>query len=199
VRGREGPDRGLAERGISRIAVTGDSAGGNLALSLVSLVAAEAAAALHPVGVVVFSPITDLAMTGSSWQTRAEADPLLVREQAEGLIHAYLTGHDPKDPVASRIYGNFVGHPPIRVQVGEDEVLLDDALRFVERAVAVGIDATVDAWQGMSHGFVGTIAASRRQRVERHRRVSLLAARTTLNAQRWLPRLGTKRALMRSR
>jgi monoterpene epsilon-lactone hydrolase len=149
--------RGLAKRGVSRIAVTGDSAGGNLALSLVSLVAAGEASAVHPVGVVILSPITDLAMTGSSWQTRAEADPLFVREQAEGLIRAYLSGHDPKDPVASPLYGKFVGLPPIRVQVGDDEVLLDDSLRLVERAVAAGVDASVDVWQGMAHGFVGTI------------------------------------------
>jgi acetyl esterase/lipase len=148
---------GLEEQGINRIAVTGDSAGGNLALSLMSLVAAEPAHAVRPAGVVVLSPITDLAMTGSSWQTRAEADPLFVREQAEGLIQAYLNGHDPKDPLASPLYGDFAGLPPVRVQVGDDEVLLDDSLRFVERAVAAGVDARLDVWQGMPHGFIGTI------------------------------------------
>ena len=149
--------RGLAERGIQRIVVTGDSAGGNLALALLLLVAAEPAA-IHPSGAVLFSPITDLAMTGSSWQTRAEADPLFVREQAAELIQAYLNGHDPKDPLASPLYGNFVGLPPVRVQVGDDEVLLDDSVRFVERAVAAGIDAQLDVWEGMPHGFVGSIA-----------------------------------------
>jgi monoterpene epsilon-lactone hydrolase len=67
--------RGLTERGIHRIAVTGDSAGGNLALSLLSLLAAERATAERPAAAVVLSPITDLAMTGSSWETRADADP----------------------------------------------------------------------------------------------------------------------------
>jgi monoterpene epsilon-lactone hydrolase len=148
---------GLAERGIHRVAVTGDSAGGNLALSLLSLVAADLATAVAPVGAVVLSPITDLALTGSSWQSRADADPYFVREQAEGLLQAYLDGHDPKDPVASPLYGNFHGLPPIRVQAGDDEVLLDDSLRFVERAVAAGIDAQLDVWEGMPHGFVGGI------------------------------------------
>jgi epsilon-lactone hydrolase len=147
---------GLAERGIHRIAVTGDSAGGNLALSLLSLVA-ERAPAVAPVGAVVLSPITDLALTGSSWQSRADADPYFVSEQAEDPLQAYLDGHDPKDPVASPLYGNFVGLPPIRVQAGDDEVLLDDSLRFVERAVAAGIDARLDVWEGMPHGFVGGI------------------------------------------
>jgi epsilon-lactone hydrolase len=149
--------RGLVERGLHRTAVTGDSAGGNLALSLLSLAASEPATALRPVGAVALSPITDLAMTGSSWQTRAEADPLFVREQAQALIQAYLSGHDPKDPVASPLYGNFVGLSPIRVQVGEDEVLLDDSVRFVERVAAAGIDARLDMWQGMPHGFLGSI------------------------------------------
>jgi monoterpene epsilon-lactone hydrolase len=148
---------GIADRGIHRIAVTGDSAGGNLALSLLAIVAGAPATAVAPVGAVVLSPITDLALTGSSWQSRAAADPYFVREQAEGLIQAYLHVHDPKDPVASPLYGNFVGLPPIRVQAGNDEVLLDDSIRFVERAVAAGIDARLDVWEGMPHGFVGGI------------------------------------------
>jgi acetyl esterase/lipase len=127
-----------------------------VALALLLLVAAEPAA-IHPSGAVLFSPITDLAMTGSSWQTRAEADPLFVREQAAELIQAYLNGHDPKDPVASPLYGNLASLPPIRVQTGDDEVLLDDSVRLVERAVAAGIDARLDVWQGMPHGFVGSI------------------------------------------
>jgi acetyl esterase/lipase len=138
------------------MAVTGDSAGGNLTLSLLSLVAAEPAT-LRPVAAVVLSPVTDLAMTGSSWQTRAEADPYFVREQVEGLIHAYLNGHEPEDPAASPLYGSLAGFPPLRVQVGDDEVLLDDSLRLVERAVAAGIDARLDVWQGMPHGFVSSI------------------------------------------
>jgi epsilon-lactone hydrolase len=147
--------QGLTESGVGKIAVTGDSAGGNLALSLLSVVAAERATGV--VGAVVLSPITDLALTGSSWQSRADADPYFVREQAEGLLQAYLNGHDPKDPVASPLYGNLVGLPPIRVQAGDDEVLLDDSLRFVERAVAAGIDSRLDVWEGMPHGFVGGI------------------------------------------
>jgi epsilon-lactone hydrolase len=149
--------RGLAERGIRTIAVTGDSAGGNLALSLLLRAAAEPATTVRPAGVALLSPITDLAMTGSSWQSRAEAEPYFVREQAEGLIRAYLNGHDPTDPAASPLYGSFGGLPPIRVHVGDDEVLLDDSLRLVERAVASGIDARLDVWQGMPHGFIGGI------------------------------------------
>ena len=59
--------------------------------------------------------------------------------------------------MASPLYGSFAGLPPIRVQAGDDEVLLDDSLRFVERAVAAGIDARLDVWEGMPHGFVASI------------------------------------------
>jgi len=147
--------RGLAEGGISRIAVTGDSAGGNLALSLLSLVASETG--VRPVCAAVLSPVTDLALSGPSWQTRAEADPYFVRDQVEGLVHSYLNRHDPLDPAASPLYANLISSPPIRVHVGNDEVLLSDSQRFVERAIAAGVDARLDVWEGMPHGFVGGV------------------------------------------
>jgi alpha/beta hydrolase fold len=71
--------------------------------------------------------------------------------------YAIRRSRDPKDPAASPLYGNFVGLPPIRVQAGDDEVLLDDSLRFVERAVAAGVDARLDVWEGMPHCFLGSI------------------------------------------
>jgi acetyl esterase/lipase len=73
------------------------------------------------------------------------------------LVHAYLGSTDPGNPLASPLYGNLAGLPPIRIHVGEDEVLLDDSRRYVERAVASGVDATLDVWEGMAHGFVNGI------------------------------------------
>lgn len=96
-------------------------------------------------------------MTGASWESRAKADRYFVRDQAEELIRSYLGGHNPKDPAASPLYGRLVGLPPIRVHVGDDEVLLDDSRRYVERAVAAGVDARVDVWQGIPHGFIGAV------------------------------------------
>ncbi len=155
---------GLIERGFSRVAITGDSAGGNLALGLLHLAAAQrASGSARPVAAVALSPVTDLALTGGSWETRATADPYFVRSQVAELVRSYLGGHDPADPLASPLYGKFAGLPPIRVHVGDDEVLLDDSLRYVERAVAAGVDARVDVWEGMPHGFlsgIGTLAAS---------------------------------------
>ncbi|MDA8347672.1 MAG: alpha/beta hydrolase [Pseudomonadota bacterium] len=149
--------RGLAERGIRRIAVTGDSAGGNLALSLLSLAAASPVIGVRPLGAAVLSPVTDLALSGSSWESRAQADPYFVKEQAEGLVHGYLNGHDPRDPIASPLYASLSGLPPIRVYVGDDEVLLADSQQFVERAGAARVDARLEVWEGMPHGFVGGV------------------------------------------
>ena len=148
---------GLVESGVRSIALSGDSAGGNVALVLLALITAQASANRAVVGAAVLSPVTDLAMTGASWESRANADPMFVRDQAAELIGAYLDGHDPADTMASPLYGDLAGLPPIRVHVGDDEVLLDDSLRYVERAVAVGVDAKVDVWEGMPHGFVGSV------------------------------------------
>ena len=149
---------GLLELGLRAIAVTGDSAGGNLALQVLTRVSARSAAEAAPlVGAVLLSPVTDLTLSGASWSSRAEADPFFVRDQAEGLVGAYLAGHDPADPLASPLFGAFAGLPPIRVHVGNDEVLRDDSLNYVQRATAAGVDARVDLWTGMPHGFLGSV------------------------------------------
>jgi acetyl esterase/lipase len=78
-------------------------------------------------------------------------------------VHAYLGSADANDPRASPLQGRFSGLPPIRIHVGDDEVLLDDSRRYVERAKADGVDARLDVWTGMPHGFVasiGTLKAS---------------------------------------
>ena len=147
--------RGLVEKRISKIAVTGDSAGGGLALVLLSIARSQAYnGGLAPVGGVAISPVTDLGLTGESYQTRADADPYFTKSQAAGLIASYLGETDPKNPLASPLYGDLSGLPPIRVHVGDDEVLLDDSRRYVERAVASDVDAELDVWMGMPHGFV---------------------------------------------
>src|SRR5213594_2138874 len=150
--------RGLVDKGTNKIAVTGDSAGGNLALVLLSIASAQGhEGGIAPVGAVAISPVTDLALTGESFETRAEADPYFTRSQAAGLVASYLGETDPKSPLASPLYGDLSGLPPIRVHVGDDEVLLDDSRRYVERAVAAGVDAALDVWMGMPHGFVADV------------------------------------------
>ena len=158
VRDLEACYRGLVDQGITKIALTGDSAGGNLALVLLSIASAQASKdAVGAVGAVVFSPITDLALTGESFDTRAEADLYFTKSQAGGLVRSYLGATDPKNPLVSPLYADLSGLPPVRVHVGDDEVLLDDSRRYVERAVAAGVDAKLDLWMGMPHGFVNNV------------------------------------------
>ena len=149
---------GLVERGYSKIAVMGDSAGGNLALGLLVYLSANSpSGTVAPVGAVVLSPVTDLSLTGGSWETRASADPYFTHPQVVELVRAYLNGHDASDPFASPLLADLAGLPPVRVHVGADEVLLDDSRRFVERAVAAGVDIELDVWEGMVHGFLGGV------------------------------------------
>ena len=158
VKDAEACYRGLVDRGTKKIALSGDSAGGNLALVLLSIATAQAGSAeIAPVGAVVQSPVTDLALTGDTFETRAEADPYFVKSQVAGLVGSYLGENDPKNPLASPLYGDLAGLPPVRVHVGDDEVLLDDSRRYVERAVAAGVDARLDLWMGMPHGFVSGV------------------------------------------
>jgi epsilon-lactone hydrolase len=154
--------QGLGEKGIPRIVLTGDSAGGNLALGLASRVISEAVSINATLaGVAVLSPVTDLTLSGATYVTRADADPLFTRPQVAELVHSYLGRADARDPLASPLYGRYAGMPATRIHVGDDEVLLDDSLRYVERAVAAGVDARADVWMGMAHGFAGSIGKLR--------------------------------------
>jgi epsilon-lactone hydrolase len=156
--------RALVVGGVRRIAVGGDSAGGNLALGLASRIAGGGAPGSSAfVGVAVLSPVTDLALTGATYETRAEADPFFTRPQVADLVQAYLGSADAANPLASPLLGRLEGLPPVRIHVGDDEVLLDDSLRYAGRAAAAGVDARVDVWMGMPHGFptsVGKLKAA---------------------------------------
>jgi monoterpene epsilon-lactone hydrolase len=153
--------RGLVEQGAQRIAIVGDSAGGDLALVLLSVAHAEAVAGsgLSPSGAVVMSPWTDLALTGPSLQSRADDDPLVTREMLAVAGASYLGTQDPRNPLASPLYGRLTGLPPIQLHVGTSEVLLDDSLRYAERARAEGVDATAHAWEGMTHVFPSSVGS----------------------------------------
>jgi acetyl esterase/lipase len=158
IKDGEASYRGLVDRGITKIALSGDSAGGNLVLVLLSVASGKVfQGSVLPAGAVALSPVTDLALTGESFATRAEADPYFTRPQAAGLIRSYLGDTDPRDPLASPLYANLAGLPAIRVHVGDDEVPLDDSRRYVERAVEAGVDATLDIWMGMPHGFINGV------------------------------------------
>jgi monoterpene epsilon-lactone hydrolase len=142
---------GLLELGCRKIAV-------NLALALlISLKTTHSSNQEPPVAGVALSPVTDLSLSGTSWTTRAAADPYFTHSQAAELVRSYLNGADPSHPSASPLHADLAGLPPIRVHVGDDEVLLDDSVRFVDRALAAGVDAQLDVWEGMAHGFPGSV------------------------------------------
>jgi len=112
IRDAEACYRALVGRGIKYIALTGDSAGGNLALVLLSIATAQAASGgTAPVGAAVLSPVIDLALTGESFETRAEADPYFIKPQVAALVCSYLGESDPKNPLASPLHGDLLGLP----------------------------------------------------------------------------------------
>lgn len=152
----------LARRDAHRLALTGDSAGGNLALGLAMRLNGETApVCMAPVGVAVLSPVTDLTLSGATYTTRADADPFFTRSQVAALVRSYLEEADPNDPLASPLYARLSGMPPVRIYTGNDEVLLDDLRRYVDRAIAAGVDARLEVWMGMPHGFPGNVGKLR--------------------------------------
>jgi len=151
---------GLVAQGLTKIALAGDSAGGGLALILLSWAASKArtGSGLIPEGAAVISAWTDLAMTGESMKTRAEADPLSTPASLTAMARLYLRDRDARDPLASPLYGDLSGLPPVRMHVGEDDVLLDDSVRYGERFEQAGGTIQVHTWQGMIHVFPSNVA-----------------------------------------
>lgn len=145
--------RWLLNSGIApeHIVISGDSAGGGL--SMATLLALHDAGDPLPAGAALLSPWTDLAATGESLTTRAELDPWL---DSNGLIPAaavYLGEADPRNPLASPLYGDLRGLPPLLIQVGSDEILYDDSVRLAERAQEAGVAVTLEKWPDMWHVF----------------------------------------------
>ncbi|ARM88015.1 alpha/beta hydrolase family protein [Rhizobium sp. CIAT894] len=131
------------------VVVAGDGAGGNIAIETV-LRQRQAAKPL-PAAVVALSPITDLAATGGSMTANADSDPLLGKASIETLRKAYLGSRSPTDPQASPLYADMAGFPPLLLQVGSGEALLDDTLRLADKARQAGVDVTTEVWPGMPH------------------------------------------------
>ena len=142
----------LAKQGIERLAVMGDSAGGGLTLASVAhLIRTKGAIDTpHIAGCVVFSPWTDLGMTG---ETRNSCDPIFTLDRVQGLASQYLGNHQPEDPRASPLYEIPTGMPPLYIQVGSDELLLDDSVRYAKAAVERGANVKLEIWHGMHHTF----------------------------------------------
>ncbi len=142
-----GPDGAAAEP--RHLFLGGDSAGGGLALATLL----ELRGSLPVTAAVTISAWTDLACTGESLATRAATEPFLAPHLTWPTAQAYLAGADPRDPRASPLYGDLRGLPPLFMQAGDAEILLDDTRRFAAKAAAAGVDVTCEIWPEMFHVF----------------------------------------------
>ena len=131
------------------IALCGDSAGAGLAVA--TLVTLRELAVDLPAACVCLSPWTDLAMEGRSFHTNAERDPQVNRTMLAEMASAYGAGEDLSAALLSPVHADLNGLPPMLIQVGDAEALLDDGLAFAERAAACGVDVTTRVWKDMTH------------------------------------------------
>jgi monoterpene epsilon-lactone hydrolase len=161
--------RWLLTTGIKRahIAIAGDSAGAGLGLAATIKIRDEGLPL--PATVVCLSPWVDLAVTGASMESKAAEDPIVNRDMLLGWGRLYLGDHDPRTPLASPLYGDLRHLPPILIQVGSAEVLLDDSTRLAERASAAGVNTTLEVWPEMIHVWhtFAPILPEARQAIER--------------------------------
>jgi acetyl esterase/lipase len=145
--------RFLLDQGIapSKIVIGGDSAGGGLTLALMTSV--RDAREPLPACAWLVSPWVDLQMTGASLAEKAVADPQISKSYLEELASAYLAGADPANPLVSPLNADLAGLPPLLVQVGSAETLLDDAVRIARRAGAADVRVNLEIWPHMIHAW----------------------------------------------
>lgn len=143
--------RWLLGQGVrpENIAVAGDSAGGGLTIA--TLLALRDAGEPLPAAGVAISPWVDMEGTGESMSTRATVDPVVQKEGLLDMAKLYLSGADPKNPLAAPLHANLGGLPPLLIQVGDAETLLDDSTRIAESARKAGVDVTLKVWDEMPH------------------------------------------------
>jgi acetyl esterase/lipase len=145
--------RFLRAQGIAaeRIAVGGDSAGGNLTVCLINRL--RAAGEAQPACAWLASPWTDLTMSGASLADKDAADPLIHKPYLQELAAAYAGAHDRRDPLISPLFADLRGFPPVLIQVGSAETLLDDAVRFARAAGLADVAVTLEVWPHMIHAW----------------------------------------------
>jgi acetyl esterase/lipase len=141
--------QGIAARDI---AVGGDSAGGNLTITLSNRL--RAAGEEQPACAWLASPWVDLTMSGASLATKDSIDPLIHKAYLEELADAYAGAADRRDPLISPLFSDLHGFPPTLLQVGSAETLLDDATRFAAAAGAADVPVTLQIWPHMIHAWM---------------------------------------------
>jgi epsilon-lactone hydrolase len=146
--------RFLRKQGVapSNIAAGGDSAGGNLTITLINRL--REASEEQPACAWLASPWTDLTMSGASLETKDAVDPLIHKAYLEELASAYAPAPiDRKDPVISPLFADLRGFPPTLIQVGSAETLLNDATRFAAAAATADVNVTLEVWPHMIHAW----------------------------------------------
>jgi acetyl esterase/lipase len=145
--------RWLLQQGFrpEHLAIAGDSAGGGLTLATVLKLRADGLP--QPAAAVPISPWTDMEATGESIQSVANRDVVLRANRLKVLTDLFLAGGDPRDPLAAPVHADYTGICPLYIQVGGDEILLDDARRVEARARADGVDVRLDVFPEMQHVF----------------------------------------------
>lgn len=133
----------------ARTVIAGDSAGGGLTIA--TLLALREAGDPLPAAGVCLSPWVDLEGTGESMTSKAALDPIVQRDGLKEMAAQYLGGAEPKTPLAAPLHANLAGLPPLLIQVGTSETLLDDATRITAKARAAGVDVTLEPWDDMIH------------------------------------------------
>jgi epsilon-lactone hydrolase len=141
----------ISETGPGRIAVAGESAGAGLAAAM--LVAAREAGLPMPAGGVLFSPYADLTLSGASMTTKAAADPAFCPDAFPVRVKDYAGPADPADPLISPVFADLRGLPPLLIQAGSNELLLDDAVRLAARAAAGDVMVSLEVTPGVPHLF----------------------------------------------
>ena len=151
---KNGPKPGLSSK-PEKVFIAGDSAGGNLVLAC--LLALKQRKLSMPDKALAISPCTDFTGSGKSMQSRQSQDPIINPLGIPLLAQAYLKNSNEAVtyPLVSPLFGDLAGLPPLMLQTGEAEVLLDDTLRFAEKAKLAGVEVELDTWPDMPHVFQG--------------------------------------------
>lgn len=137
--------------GARDVIVAGDSAGGNLALSLVLKLKQQRR--LLPRGLVLLSPWTDLTSSGKTHETKAQLDPVLNADYLKRMIANYAPQEDLENPFISPLFGDFTGFPPTYIQAGDNEILLSDSTMLHKKMVQANVSVKIDVFKGMWHVF----------------------------------------------
>lgn len=143
----------VAASNAEKVFICGDSAGGNLTLA--SYLSIKEQGLKVPHGLVALSPATDFTGSSPSLQTHGDRDPIIHALVYQALRPIYLENDDIENPLVSPIFGDYHHAPPLLVQVGDAEVLLDDSVRLVEHARTQGVEVTIQIWNDMPHVFQG--------------------------------------------